>query len=81
MELKKIFNKMDNIIKEEEAKYEFSIMSTHIFLVSKNVWNSIRREWGGDKSILELRYHGYSMFIDNILNDDIIFFGKLYSIV
>ena len=80
MDIEKIFYKMDSVIKEEEAKHEFSIISSYIFLVSKKVWNGIRKEWGGNKSITELRYHGYSIFNTNVLNDDMIFFGKLHLV-
>ena len=78
MDIDKIMNKMMFIIKEQ-YKNKYFFPNNYIFFVSKKMWKFIRKEWGGNKDITELRYRGFSIFYTNILNNDIILFGKIYS--
>jgi len=77
-----LFNKMDSIIKVEQAKHEFSIMHNHIFFVSTKVYHQIEKYYDLDMTdIRALQYRGYTLYKFNGMGDEYICFGEVHTIV
>ena len=81
MKVEKILDKMADIIKEEQAKHEFSITSSHVFFMPAKIYHQIEKYYDLDMTdIRVLKFRDYTLLKFKGITNDFICFGEIHLV-